>query len=126
MLHHTPIANVIERNMPGGANWVFLAQLCIVSTYQFWEDHYRHRIAEALTKRKNDIAIDAFNELRHLRRAIVHNRGKATAEVAQNKELPSFPEGEQIRLDSEAMQRVIQTLQRQVRRYAESNDPTAA
>jgi hypothetical protein len=97
-LHSSTLHAIIARNAPGGSNWIFLAQMCVAAAYDYWEDHYRKAIAEALGLSKNDLVDDAFGELANLRHAIVHNGGWATSKVAANKILPRFNVGELVNL----------------------------
>ena len=98
-LHSTSLHHLINRNAPGGANWIFLANMCVVSMYQYWDDHYRKRIAEALGKALNELTHDTFGELRHLRRSIIHNRGRAVPEAANAKILKPFEASELVMLE---------------------------
>ena len=53
MLHETTIGEYKRRNEDGGQNWVFLANVCLVGIYQYWEDHFRKEIASALAEERS-------------------------------------------------------------------------
>ena len=126
-LHTTSMHELITRNFANGTNWRFLANMCVVATYQYWEDEYRGRIADALKCTKNEVIHPVFGELRQLRRSIIHNGGRAVREVGRSKVLPSFGEGEEIILSPEHIHDLaahVQDAAREASRGA-SSDPAA-
>jgi hypothetical protein len=116
-LHRTRLQDLINRNSPGGSNWVFLALMCVVGVYQIWEEHSRGEIASALGVKKNEVTGEVFGEVRHLRGAVIHNRGYATREVARAKITPAFAEGTPIILDPQDLHEVFDSLKVAVRGF---------
>jgi hypothetical protein len=125
VIHHVPTNQYVTRNVPGGINWHLLAQYCLVALFQFWEKRYRPEIAEALGMALNDVRIDSFGELRHFRRGIVHNKGRATPAMAANLLLPSFAEGSDIDLSAAEVHTIFDRLKRDLLLYAETLRPAA-
>lgn len=95
------------RNAKGGANHAFLANVCLVMLYQFWEDRYRGEIAQALGRRKNQIALPVMGDLRILRRSIIHHAAMALPEVEKCEVLRWFRRGQPIALSAEQFEIVI-------------------
>ena len=57
---------------------VALSQQWMVLTYALWDENFRKRIADAAGVAKNDVAIDALGDLRHMRHDIAHHLGIAS------------------------------------------------
>jgi hypothetical protein len=84
-----------------GENVAALGAFCLVALYQYWEDSWRPRLADALAKPKNEIASDLWGDIRLIRICLIHKRGLADAAVAnESKELHWFSEGQPIVIDS--------------------------
>lgn len=73
--HDAWVEEVIERNRVNGENVVRLRQAAIVEIYALWEDHYRPRLERLAGTGKNSILSPLFGDIRHYRRAVVHNGG---------------------------------------------------
>jgi hypothetical protein len=116
-LHVARVHDLIDRNAPGGTNWIFLGQMCVVGIYQFWEDHYRKRLARALNTGPGALKADVFGELRHLRRSIIHNGGYAVPEVARLQMLRSFAPGELITLKPQDIHDLAEEVKAAVRSF---------
>lgn len=112
-LHECTQGEFKERMAKSGPNRFGVANLCIVSLYQHWEDHFRKKIAEAIGVPKNDVKSPVFGELNGLRRSIVHNDSLAVREVSSNALIATFVEGQPIALDEHAFHHLIS----QVRAY---------
>jgi hypothetical protein len=82
-LHQVPIEALRRRNEEGGSNFQFIGNVCVVTLFQYWEDDFRLRFAQELGLEKNDLQVPLFGELRYYRHAIIHNHGRATAEVEE-------------------------------------------
>lgn len=124
-LHETTMLTFVHRNTPGGSNWDLLIKSCLVMAYQQWEDGLRGRIAEAIGKKREDIQLPIFGELRYLRNAIVHNRSRATASVAKNGLLPRFESGQQIHFTPTDYFTVMFKLKRALREYSAPESASA-
>jgi len=125
-LHDTTVHELIRRNTVHGTNWTFLASMCLVSIYQFWEDVYRGRLADSLGVNKNELAHPVFGELRHLRRSIVHNKSRALPEVQRAKSLPAFQDGQPIALTYEMLRIVVREVEAAARQLAKGPHPESA
>jgi len=96
-----------RRNAPHGMNYRFMANMCLVSIYQYWEDHFRKRIASAINKKKNQIVLPIMGDIRNIRRSILHNDGKAILEVENNKIINCFKNGDEIIFSAEQLDMII-------------------
>ncbi len=67
---------VVTDNQEDGANWDFIGKMCIVAAYQFWDDHYRAKIAKELGVTRESLLSPIFGDLRRLRRCIIHDRSR--------------------------------------------------
>lgn len=105
MLHTCSQGELKARNEEGGANHRFIANMCLVSIYQYWEDHYRKEIALALGQDKEDS--DIMGDIRRLRKSIIHHKGVALREVRNCKILKQFNEGDQIFIDKKMFEQII-------------------
>ena len=106
-LHEAPMLEIIERNSNGGLNHILLGQLTIVYIYQIWEDHYRGELAKELGKDKNEIKVPLFNDLRHLRRSIIHRMGFGVSELRTCEVLKWFQPDEQIVIDKNKIEELV-------------------
>jgi len=52
-LHRCTQKELKDRNNEGGANFIFIGNMALVSLYQYWENYYRAKIAEQLKLDKN-------------------------------------------------------------------------
>jgi hypothetical protein len=71
-------AEYLSANSEGGANEQQHARAAIVFVYAFWDEEIRPRLARARGVGAREIGSDIFGDLRHLRHAILHNKGKLT------------------------------------------------
>ena len=111
--HVTTIGNRIGRNASDGDNCVFVSNMTIVAIYGYWEDHYRSRIAEALSRKKYEITSDIFGDIRWLRDSIVHRRSYASKDVERCRVLKWFSEGQEIFLN----ERMFLQMNQEIRHY---------
>lgn len=79
-----------------GTTSIKIGQMCVFQIYQYWEDHYRKKIAEAIGTSKNDINIDIFGDLRLIRNSIIHHRGIALPTIINCKKIKLFHQGQVI------------------------------
>ena len=80
-LHQVPVETLRRRNEEGGTNFQFIGNVCVVTLFQYWEDHYRSQFADDLGVEKSDLQVPIFGDLMRYRRAIIHNRAVATVEM---------------------------------------------
>jgi len=106
-LHTCTQAELKGRNEEGGANQKFIANMCLVSIYQYWDDHYRKEIAVVLGKDKNDLQSDIMGDIRLLRRSIIHHEAVCKKDVEKCKLLNWFKKGDEIFIDKEKFEQVI-------------------
>jgi hypothetical protein len=122
-LHSTHLHDLINRNVLGGNNWIFLGQMCVVAIYQFWEDHYRQHLARALNTGPETLRADVFGELRHLRRSIIHKGGYALPEVAKLQILRRFAPGELITLEPKDIHNLADEVKAAARSFLRPANP---
>ena len=125
-LHSTSMHELISRNFPNGTNWRFLANMCVVAIYQYWEYEYRGRIADALQCEKNKVVHPVLGELRQLRRSIIHNGGRAVHEVGRSEVLPAFAKGVEIALTPEHIHDIAAHVQDAAREASRGASPEPA
>ncbi|MBD2255294.1 hypothetical protein [Nostoc parmelioides] len=107
-----------QQNRFGGNNHILLGNLCLVAIYQHWEDHYREKIAIALGKKKNELISDIFGDIRHLRRSIIHNSGRAINEVKTCRIINWFQPDQTIALNQEQFEFIVRHTTAYVRSLA--------
>jgi hypothetical protein len=66
----------LATNAPGGSNEQRHARAIIVFLFTFWEDEIRPRLAEAIQAKPNDVRSHIMGDLRILRHAILHAKGR--------------------------------------------------
>lgn len=106
-LHQCSQAELKIRNEEGGANHKFIANMCLVSIYQYWEDHYRKEIASVLGKDKNDIQSDIMGDIRLLRLSIIHHGALCKKDVEKCHLLKWFKKGDEIFIDKMKFEQAI-------------------
>lgn len=109
-MHQTPIEVILQRNEARGTNFRFIGNMCLVTLYQYWEDNYRNRFADALNVHKDQIQVDIFEAIRQYRRAIIHNGGKATSSLEKSSLFKWYKKGDQILLDRRQFEEVIDAI----------------
>ena len=106
-LHQVSVETLKQRNEEGGTNFQLIGDVCLVTLFQYWEEHYRPLLAQALGVEKNQIQVPLFGELRWYRHAIIHNRGVATSDVEACTILKFFKRGDQIIFNREMFEQII-------------------
>lgn len=84
--------------------------MCVVALYTFWELRSRHRISESLEIPLNNVRSDLFGDLRWLRHAILHKRGRASGEVEKAKVLIWFKTGDEIAVDRQKLKQIVEAI----------------
>jgi hypothetical protein len=103
MYHRCTQGEYKDRNTVGGKNDRAIGRYCVVLLYEYWESEYRQRFADALGISRDKLTHDLFGDLRNLRHAIIHNRGRATKDCATLRILARVSEGTEISLKTEEM-----------------------
>lgn len=98
------------RNEKGGANYKFIANMCLVSIYQYWEDEYRKKIEEALGLEENVVQSDIMGDIRWLRESIIHNKAIASKKVRKCKVLKWFKKGAEITIDKDMFEEMVRQI----------------
>lgn len=99
-----------QRNAEGGANPIFMGNMCLVAIYQYWEDVYRKEIAAFLGQEKEDLKMPIMGDLRLLRRSIIHHHGVALPDIQKCEVLKWFKPEEMIVLDYPKMEFIVFSL----------------
>lgn len=120
-LHRCSQRQYKDRNSKGGLNFLFIGNMALVSLFQFWEDHFRAKVAAHLKMAKNDLKDPIMGDIRHLRRSIVHHAGVALPEVERCEVLRWFREGEVIYLDKEKFETVIFEIKKMIKRLQQQS-----
>lgn len=118
-LHQADSEVIKTRNVINGANYFYMANMCVVSIYQYWEDHYRGILAQLLklegqklkdgnlNNPKNRIQVPVFGDMTRLRHSIIHNRGIATSDISRCEVFRWFQKGDRISLDRDRIGEII-------------------
>jgi hypothetical protein len=123
MLHKTTLGELKLRNEEGNNNWIFLANVCLVSIYQYWQDHFREEIATALDHaKKEDLQVPIMGDIRHYRTSIIHHGGIALPEMQRCHVLPWFRPGERIELTGDQMRMTVSRIRREISEIAEQSN----
>lgn len=101
LLHRTTLGELKRRNRPDGPHEIFVANMCLVTLYAFWEEEYRDRVATALGCSRNSLQVPVLGDLRRIRHSIVHHRGVALPEIEKCEVLRWFKEGDDIAISIE-------------------------
>jgi hypothetical protein len=126
MYHKCTQGEYKERNIAGGKNERFIGRYCIVLLYEYWESEYRQRFAEAIGISRDKLTHDLFGDLRRLRHAILHNRGRATKECESLRIFPPLKGGTEIFVQTHELYhltRAIKTYVDDVIRSQTGRDP---
>ncbi|MEE8124373.1 MAG: hypothetical protein V3T42_01000 [Nitrospirales bacterium] len=100
--------DVKARNKIGGRNYYYIGNMCVVTIYQYWEDHYREELANAMNlKTKNCIFSDIFGDFADLRRCIIHTGCKANKKIPRSSEKTWFQENDDIRINRDIFENLI-------------------
>ncbi len=119
-VHQTTLVDLINRNKLDGRHMQFLARMCVVALYQYWEDEFRPRLAKALGQNLADLKHDTFGELRHLRRSVIHRNGRAVDECAEAQALPQFTPGSEVVLDQRSMDQIVSAVKQAALQLAQA------
>lgn len=106
-IHEETLGDFIIRMSKDGRNTTFAANMCIISIFHYWEDHYRKAIADALNISKEDLKTDIIGDIRLLRNSIVHHNAIALKEIEKCKILNLFKEHDIIKLSREDILYII-------------------
>ena len=107
-MHISEVGKVKERNKKNGENYKIIANLCLVLIYQYWEDYYREKIANSNGTEKNELELDIFNDIRIIRRSIIHNSSIAIKDVKKLIFLKWFKKGDKIEINTEQLEKIIE------------------
>ncbi len=96
-----------ERNERNGQNEHVIGRLCVILLYQYWEDHYRARIASEMNLTKDSLRLPVMGDLRLLRQSIIHHQGIALKDMERCETIPWFREGAAIALNRKQIETII-------------------
>lgn len=98
------------RLSPDGRNALLIGNYLLIALYQFWEDSWRGRIADALKLTdKNLIVSDFWGDLRLMRICLIHKKGIANPKAENDaKEFRWFKEGDAVVIDPAKVERIIE------------------
>jgi len=96
-----------EINREGGSNWKFIGRMCVLTIYQYWEDHFRGQMAIELEVKKDDIVSDIMGDLRLIRHSIIHHGGVTLRAVENCKLINWFKEGDEISIDESKFKQIV-------------------
>jgi hypothetical protein len=106
-IHQVPYEEIESRNLPQGRNHILIANLCLVTIYQYWNDYYRPSIANCLNININNIQVPLFGDIKFLRESIIHHRGIAISKVERCAILKWFKVGEPIQITKDMFEQMI-------------------
>jgi hypothetical protein len=109
--YSSTFGEIYELNSPNGVNMRLLSNMVIVNIYQFWDEHYREKIAQKLKlNNKSDLKIDLFGDLNILRQTIIHNNGRVISKLKHLKMLKHSDVEGYLFLDYDDVKYLIQML----------------
>lgn len=97
---------VKERTARNGINYILMGRLCVVHASGYWETYLRKEVGIALGE-KNPPKHDFWGDMRLLRNAILHNKGKANSGFDKMRVLQWFKPGDQINLDFDKVKEIF-------------------
>ena len=106
-LHQVNFHARMERNQPDGNNTIYIGQVCLVSIYQFWNDHYRKKIAKCLGYKTNQLQVNLFGDLKNIRDSIIHNNGLAINRVKNNAVITAFSPNQLIMVSKKYFEHIV-------------------
>lgn len=112
--HTTTQREYKERNLPGGRNYQFIANMGLTAIYQYWEDYYRAEVARHVGKSKNDIICPIMGDLRLLRHSILHHKSIAIKDVEKCEILTWYKEGDVIFLTREMFAKMVTSVEESI------------
>lgn len=106
-LHQVDFHTLMERNKPNGNNMNYIGQVCLVSIYQFWDDHYRKKIAKCLKCKTNQLQVNLFGDLKNIRNSIIHNNGFAINKIKKNTVIKEFNPKQALTIDKNLFENIV-------------------
>ena len=106
-LHQVNFQARMKRNKPDGNNMIYIGQVCVVSIYQFWNDHYRNKIAKFLGYETNQLQVNLFGDLKNIRDSIIHNNGFAINRIKNNNVITVFSPKQLITINKKLFEQIV-------------------
>jgi len=119
LLHRCSQKEYKERNTDKGINYKFIGNMALVSLYQYWEDHYRAKVADQFGLRKNELLAPIMGDIRLIRISIVHHAGVALREIEACEVLSWYKEGDAIFIDKDKVQEIILHVKKLIKKWKE-------
>jgi hypothetical protein len=120
-LHRCTQAQYKRRNGPGELNHTMIGNLCLVLIYQYWENHFRPRIAALQGVPIRDVKMEVMGDVRHLRESIIHHQGVGVPDVKKCVCLTWFCEGDPIQLTEDQFEEIVNLVKRGIVELAEGD-----
>ncbi|MDD2338109.1 MAG: hypothetical protein PHD01_16240 [Geobacteraceae bacterium] len=117
VLHECSQKEYKERNTENGVNFKFIGNMALVSLYQYWEDHYRSKIAEQFHINKNELKAPVMGDLRLIRISIVHHAGIALKDIEKCNVLGWYKEGDEIFIDKNKFEEIVFQIKSQINQW---------
>jgi hypothetical protein len=111
IFHHATQKDYKNRNKPTDRNYKFIGNMCLITIYQYWEDHYRKKLADTLAINKRAIKSDLFGDIGIIRNSIIHNNSIASNKVNKCKLLKWFRSGDKIFINQEMLKTILRNIQ---------------
>lgn len=116
--HQTTVREYKFRNWPDGPNYQWAIKMAIVTIYEYWEGHFREKIANSAgLPKKEDLKIDEFGDLCIYRNAILHNLGKGSKDFSRLKVFTWFKHREPIIIDIAKLNIMVSKLKASLASY---------
>ena len=120
ILHTTTQGEFRQRNIKDGPNSQLIGQFVLVFLYSSWEERFRSRIAEAIGI--EELQVPILGDLRLLRNAILHNKGRGTRETERRLQvLAPITEGAPIAADTDTVVNVVVQIKSSLDEMAEEH-----
>ncbi|MBK9177398.1 MAG: hypothetical protein IPM46_13900 [Flavobacteriales bacterium] len=113
--HRATAGEIVARSSPGGMNSRLVGNMALVYVYQLWEKVFRRKLAEALGfANMNDLQIDLMDDVRQLRKSIIHHNGIALAVCGKAKVFKKFNMGESIFINGNDFFELTKLIRREI------------
>lgn len=122
VLHAITQGELKRRLTKNGPNTMFLANLCLVAIYQFWEEEYRVKISGLL--RGSRLDSDVMGDVRLLRIAVIHRGAVARDQILRCKVLKWFRPGDPIQISEDRMHALVQAIGQECDKWREAHSRT--
>jgi hypothetical protein len=108
--HECTQSELKQRNAKNGANAFFMANMCLVSIYHYWDEEFRNRLADVMEIKHKEVQSDIMGDIRLIRNIIIHKKGISDKPKDNFKIIDFIEEGDLIRITELQMNCIIKSI----------------